>query len=77
MNDVLSTAPEEKGEGAECRIPGPGIDCMYAATQVGTWYDTFMLEAAKRVGDVWAKGSATFTYLNVQKPTQMWYHDHV
>ena len=42
----------------------------------GTWYNYFRRKFAAAWGGSWNPGSATFTYLNDQRATALWYHDH-
>jgi spore coat protein A, manganese oxidase len=44
--------------------------------RVGSFYNRFRDEARARNGVVWDPGSATFTYRNDQRATQLWYHSH-
>ncbi len=50
------------------------IPMGYART--GTWYDTFKAEAEADLGQTWTPGSAVFEYLNDQRATTLWFHDH-
>ncbi|AUX24941.1 bilirubin oxidase [Sorangium cellulosum] len=40
----------------------------------GTFYDYF--QKTSRLGPLWRPGSAVFQYMNRQRPTTLWYHDH-
>jgi bilirubin oxidase len=44
--------------------------------RVGSFYNRFRDEARARNGVVWDPGSATFTYRNDQRATQLWFHSH-
>jgi spore coat protein A len=39
----------------------------------GTWYDFFKNKSG---GRGWAAGQATYRYLNTQRPSTLWFHDH-
>jgi FtsP/CotA-like multicopper oxidase with cupredoxin domain len=41
---------------------------------VGTWFDFFWTKSGRRD---WGPGHATFRYPNSQRPTMLWFHDHV
>ncbi|WIA36699.1 hypothetical protein OEZ86_007976 [Tetradesmus obliquus] len=44
----------------------------------GTWYDKFRTEAqASNPPSAYGPGLATYTYPTSQRPSQLWYHDHV
>ncbi|WP_437950643.1 multicopper oxidase domain-containing protein [Sorangium sp. So ce296] len=42
--------------------------------RTGTFYDIF--RRTSRLGRLWEPGTAVFEYLNRQRPTALWYHDH-
>ncbi len=42
----------------------------------GSWYDYFRGVSNATWGVDWQPGTATFTYLNDQRATTLWYHDH-
>ena len=42
----------------------------------GALYDRFKEEYAKRWGETWTPGTATFQYPNDQRAATLWYHDH-
>ncbi|OGO30289.1 MAG: bilirubin oxidase [Chloroflexi bacterium RBG_16_54_18] len=44
--------------------------------RTGTWYDFFKNKFAQKYGESWEPGSASFQYLNDQRASTMWYHDH-
>lgn len=41
--------------------------------RAGTWYDFFKKKSG---GRGWAPGQATYRYLNTQRPSTLWFHDH-
>jgi hypothetical protein len=48
------------------------------AVQYGKWYEIFKNEAQSRnPSSPYGLGLATYTYPTAQRPTQLWYHDHV
>ncbi len=45
--------------------------------QVGSWYNQFQAQySAANGGLTWTPGSNTGVYLNNQRATMLWYHDH-
>jgi FtsP/CotA-like multicopper oxidase with cupredoxin domain len=44
--------------------------------KVGTWYDFFKGKFMSKFGEAWEEGSATFQYVNKQRASTLWYHDH-
>jgi hypothetical protein len=51
---------------------------LSSPAQNGTWYDTLRVAAQTSYpGSVYGPGTATYTYPMTQRPTQLWYHDHV
>lgn len=50
------------------------IPAGYASS--GSWYDHFRGVSRTTWGVDWEPGTATFTYLNDQRATTLWYHDH-
>jgi FtsP/CotA-like multicopper oxidase with cupredoxin domain len=43
---------------------------------VGSYYDEFREKFADTYGMAWSPGSATFGYLNDQRASTLWFHDH-
>jgi spore coat protein A, manganese oxidase len=43
----------------------------------GTWYDFFRRQFFLKWGVAWEPGTSVFQYPNRQRPTSLWYHDHV
>jgi spore coat protein A, manganese oxidase len=43
---------------------------------VGTFYDEYRQEFLAKTGSVWGPGTATFQYLNDQRASTLWFHDH-
>jgi spore coat protein A len=44
--------------------------------QTGRWFDHYRSKFSAAWGGEWEPGSATFVYLNDQRATALWYHDH-
>jgi spore coat protein A, manganese oxidase len=42
----------------------------------GTWYNFFRAKAARKFGEGWGPGFATFEYPNPNRASTLWYHDH-
>jgi FtsP/CotA-like multicopper oxidase with cupredoxin domain len=42
----------------------------------GTWYDFFKGKASTNYGTTWDDGNAVFQYLNLNRASTLWYHDH-
>eukprot|EP00775_Hariotina_reticulata_P002747 gene2747-3041_t len=55
----------------------PDADNLDEYSTVGSWYNIFRNQSVQQLSKDWAPGSAVFTYKNTQRPTQLWYHDHV
>jgi bilirubin oxidase len=43
----------------------------------GTWYEHFRNQFFRKWGVAWEPGASVFQYPNDQRPTALWYHDHV
>jgi spore coat protein A, manganese oxidase len=69
------TAQESDGYAEAWYLPlANNIPTEYA--WVGSWYDFFKGEFARKYGLTWEPGSATFQYPNDQRASTLWYHDH-
>jgi len=74
VHGMVGVADHSDGYAEAWYLPAArNIPADYAAT--GTWYG-FFNQKANGSGASWGRGSATFTYPNVQDAATLWYHDH-
>ncbi len=68
-------AQESDGFAEAWYLPAAGgIPAGFA--RVGSWYDAFRAEFARKFGAAWDPGTATFQYENDQRAATLWFHDH-
>jgi bilirubin oxidase len=69
------TGEESDGYPEAWYVPAAkNIPDEYAA--VGSFYDEFKEKYHDNYGGMWQRGTATFQYMNDQRATTLWYHDH-
>jgi spore coat protein A, manganese oxidase len=69
------SAEESDGYAEAWYLPAAN-DIPDGFANVGTFYDEFREKFDAKSGVPWAPGTATFQYLNDQRASTLWFHDH-
>lgn len=75
VHGAVGVGDESDGYAEAWYLPAAGDIPAGFATE-GTWYGFFAGKAANGFGADWGPGFATFQYLNDQRASTIWYHDH-
>ena len=75
VHGAVGVGDESDGYAEAWFLPAAGNIPAGFATE-GTWYDFFAGKAAAKFGVTWGSGFAVSQYLNAQRASTNWYHDH-
>ena len=69
-------SPDESDGYPEAWYLPTATDIPTGYAKTGRWYEFYRSKFSAAWGGEWAPGSATSVYLNDQRATSLWYHDH-